>query len=354
MLGPPQGRVEGDLQPFAGVDAGPPPRRSAAARRAARDPRLARVLSAATGGPDAGSTPADPVLAGLRPVVTEAVRAATDAVGQAALVGLLGVVGALTEGGQAWAATMDKDRVDRRVVPLGFDPAAHPDADYDGLPGQLAAVDAVVDALPLPEDAGGPALVHRRRGDGVRGEQGGGGRLRRVGRAGRRGRGHQPHGRLHRWPSGRRGGGPGAGAAGRAQPLPPAAQLRRRLGWGAHRRLQDRARRAGSGPAPAARGAPSTAPTARPSTTTAPSPSSGWRCRTAPRHPGDHPRPPALHPADGPRRGRPAGPARAARPTARGGVPPLLHRPPSTTSRPASRGASSASGDPHRTRPSPC
>ena len=121
-----------------------------AARRAARDPRLARVLSAATGGPDAGSAPADPVLAALRPVVTEAVRAATDAVGQAALVGLLGVVGALTEGGQAWAATMDKDRVDRRVVPLGFDPAAHPAADYDDLPEHLAAVDAVIDALPCP------------------------------------------------------------------------------------------------------------------------------------------------------------------------------------------------------------
>ena len=38
---------------------------------------------------------------------------------------------------------------------------------------------------------------------------------------------------------------PARDAAGRAQPLPPAAQLPRRLGWGAHRRLQDRARRAG-------------------------------------------------------------------------------------------------------------
>jgi hypothetical protein len=154
VLGPPQGRVEGDLEPFAAVERAHP-LATRAARRAARDPRLGRVLSAATGGPDAGSAPADAVLAGVRPVVTEAVRAATDPVGQAALVGLLGVVGALTEGGHAWAATMDKDRVDRRVVPLGFDPGAHPDADYDGLPGHLGAVDAVVDALPRPADEEG-------------------------------------------------------------------------------------------------------------------------------------------------------------------------------------------------------
>lgn len=150
-LGPPQGRVEGDLQPFATVDRAHP-LATRAARRAVRDPRLARVLSAATGGPDAGSAPADTVLAAVRPVVTEAVRAATDAVGQAALVGLLGVAGALTEGGQAWAATMDKGRVDRRVVPLGFDPGAHPVTDYDDLPQLLTAVDAVIDALPQPAD----------------------------------------------------------------------------------------------------------------------------------------------------------------------------------------------------------
>ena len=154
VLGPPQGPVEGDLQPFAAVERAHP-LATRAARRATRDPRLARVLSAATGGPDAGSAPADAVLAGLRPIVTEAVRAATDPVGQAALVGLLGVVGTLTEGGQTWAATMDKDRVDRRVVPLGFDPGAYPDADFDGLPGHLAAADAVVDALPPPADEEG-------------------------------------------------------------------------------------------------------------------------------------------------------------------------------------------------------
>ena len=151
VLGPPLGAVEGDLTPFVGVDRAHP-LATRAARRVARDRRLARVLSAATGGPDEGSAPADAVLAGLRPVVTEAVRAATDAVGQAGLVGLLGVAGALTDGGQVWAATMDKSRVDRRVVPLGFDPSDHGDDDYDGLAERLGAIDAIVEALPRPDD----------------------------------------------------------------------------------------------------------------------------------------------------------------------------------------------------------
>lgn len=151
VLGEPGGLVEGDLQPFAPV-ARPHPLAVRAARQVARDTRLARVLSAATGGPDAGSVTADPVLAGLRPLVTEAVRAAADPLGQAGLVALLGLASTLSAGGEAWAATMDKAMVDRRVVSLGFDPADHPDADYDALPAQLAAVDAVVDRLPTSED----------------------------------------------------------------------------------------------------------------------------------------------------------------------------------------------------------
>ena len=150
-IGAPSGTLEGDLQPFAGV-ARAHPLAVRAVRRVARDARLARVLSAATGGPDAGSVPADPVLAALRPVVTEAVRAATDPVGQASLVALLGLAATLAAGAETWAATMDKARVERRVVSLGFDPGVHPDADYDGLPAELARVDAIIDRLPLSED----------------------------------------------------------------------------------------------------------------------------------------------------------------------------------------------------------
>jgi hypothetical protein len=153
-LGEPHGDVEGDLRPFDEIDR-PHPVATRAAQRLARDARLARVLSAATGGPDAGTAPADSVLAGLRPLLTEAVRAASDPVGQAGLVGLLGVAGAVSGGGQAWAATMDKAKVERRTVPLGFDPADHPDEDYDDLPRVLAAVDAVVDALARPVDPDG-------------------------------------------------------------------------------------------------------------------------------------------------------------------------------------------------------
>jgi hypothetical protein len=147
----PFGEVEGDLRPFGSTDHAHPVA-TRAAQRLARDVRLARVLSAATGGPDAGSAPADPLLAGLRGVLTEAVRAAGDPVGQAGLVGILGVAGALTDSGQAWAGTMDKTKVDRRVVPLGFAVGDHPDEDYDDLPRRLADIDAAIDALPPPDD----------------------------------------------------------------------------------------------------------------------------------------------------------------------------------------------------------
>lgn len=150
-FGPPTGTVDGDQSPFEGV-ARAHPLAVRAAREVARDVRLVRVLSAATGGPDAGSVPADPVLAALRPVVTEAVRAASDPVGQAGLVALLGLAATLAGGGRSWAASVDKSKVERRVVPLGFDPADHPDADYDGLPEQLSAVDAIIDRLSSPED----------------------------------------------------------------------------------------------------------------------------------------------------------------------------------------------------------
>ena len=65
---------------------------------------------------------------------------------------LLGLAGTLAEGGETWAATTDKSKVERRVVSLGFDPGEHPDADYDGLPEELAVVDAVIDRLPRSDD----------------------------------------------------------------------------------------------------------------------------------------------------------------------------------------------------------
>lgn len=151
VLGPPTGLVDGDLSPFAGIRLAPPLAREAA-RRATSDARLARVLSAATGGPDDDAVPVDSVLAALRSIVTPAAQAAVDPVGQVGLVGLLGAVAAVSQTGQAWATGLDKARVDRRVVPLGFDPADHPDSAYDGLPEFFGPFDAVIDALPLPGD----------------------------------------------------------------------------------------------------------------------------------------------------------------------------------------------------------
>lgn len=149
-LGAPTGRIDGDLGPFEGISR-PHPLARTAARAAADDPRLARVLSAAIGGPDDGALPADPVLSSVRSVLTPAVAAATDPVGQMALVGLLGTVAAATRAARAWAAGVDKGRVRRRVVPLGFDPAAHLDEEYDGLADFLSQLDAVLDALPDAE-----------------------------------------------------------------------------------------------------------------------------------------------------------------------------------------------------------
>lgn len=146
-LGEPAGRVEGDLTPWRGV-ARPHPLARRAARRVAEDARLARVVSAATGGPDSGAAPADPVLSAVRTVLTPAVKAADDPVGQASLLAILGAVAGVTSMGESWAATFDKDRVDRRVVPLGFDPGRFADEEFDFLPGFLAPFEAVIEALP--------------------------------------------------------------------------------------------------------------------------------------------------------------------------------------------------------------
>ena len=151
-LGPPAGRTEGRLAPLHGAHAAHPLAR-AAARSVAAEPRLARVLSAATGGPDDGATSADPVLATVRAVLTPLVVAADDAAGHLPLTAVLGAVGAAGQGSRAWSTGLDKDTVDRREVPLGFDPAAYPVGEFDALPTFFAPFDAFVEGL--PENAAG-------------------------------------------------------------------------------------------------------------------------------------------------------------------------------------------------------
>ena len=145
--GPPRGRTEGLLSPLEGARAAHPLAR-AAARSVAAEPRLARVLSAATGGPDDGARPPDPVLSTVRAVLTPLVGAADDPVGHLPLTTVLGGVATLRQGTLAWATGADKATVDRREVPLGFDPAAYPEEDFDGLPDFVAPFEALLDGLP--------------------------------------------------------------------------------------------------------------------------------------------------------------------------------------------------------------
>jgi hypothetical protein len=146
-LGSPAGRVEGALTAVEGARRAHPLARSAA-RSLIADPRWERVLSAATGGPDEGAQATDPVLGVIRAAVTPLVAAADDPAGQAALTAVLGAAGAVQQGARAWSTGFDKSTVDRRQVPLGFDPGAHAGDDYDGLPGFFAPFDALLDGLP--------------------------------------------------------------------------------------------------------------------------------------------------------------------------------------------------------------
>lgn len=150
-LGEPAGAVVGDLAPFTGWR-GVHPLLRAAVHRAGADRPVGRVLAAATGGPDPGADPVDPVLAGVRSVLTPLVEAAGEPAGQGALSGLLGALASVGEQSRGWAACLAKDRVDRVVVPLGFDPAAVDDAVYDGLPEFLAPYERVLQGLPTGRD----------------------------------------------------------------------------------------------------------------------------------------------------------------------------------------------------------
>jgi hypothetical protein len=150
-VGSSPGRTEGSLTALDGARAAHPLARSAA-RSVAVEPRLARVLSAATGGPDDGASDVDPVHATGRAVLTPLVVAADDPAGHIPLTAVLGAVGAARQGALAWSSGVDKDTVDRREVPLGFDPAAYPVSAYDGLPAFFAAFDAMVEGLPENAD----------------------------------------------------------------------------------------------------------------------------------------------------------------------------------------------------------
>ena len=146
-LGAPGGRTEGQLGALDGAHA-PHPLARSAARSVAAEPRLARVLSAATGGPDDGAQSPDPVLSTLRAVLTPLVVAADDPAGHLPLTAVLGGVASLRQGTLAWASGVDKASVDRREVPLGFDPAAYPEGDFDGLPEFFAPFDEMLEGLP--------------------------------------------------------------------------------------------------------------------------------------------------------------------------------------------------------------
>ena len=149
MLAPgaPAGRTEGLLTALEGAQVAHPLTR-AGARSVAAEPRLARVLSAATGGPDHGAQPSDPVLSAVRAVLTPLVVAAEDPAGHLPLTAVLGGIASLRQGTLAWATGADKATVDRREVPLGFDPAAYVDRAFDALPELLAQFDPWLEGAP--------------------------------------------------------------------------------------------------------------------------------------------------------------------------------------------------------------
>jgi hypothetical protein len=143
-LGSPAGTLDGPV-PVATRPLGPHPRLRAAAAALATEPRLERVLKAAVTGPGDGGEPADAVLATLRSLVTPLVEVADDPAGQLALESLLTLARGVAGSARAWAVTADKDAVDRREVPLGFDPADWPGEAYDGIPAFLAPFEALLE-----------------------------------------------------------------------------------------------------------------------------------------------------------------------------------------------------------------
>lgn len=167
VLGEPPGPVAGDLTPFRGV-VRPHPLLINAFRRAAAEQSVARVLSAAMGGPDAGADAGDPVLAGIRGVLTPLVAAADEPAGHAALVGLLTVVAGVVDQTHGWSVPLAKERVSQVEVPLGFDPGSFGPDDYEALPTFFAPFEQLLvglqshDDLPTSSETGSGAAPKRR------------------------------------------------------------------------------------------------------------------------------------------------------------------------------------------------
>ena len=147
VLGEPLGRVDGDLTPFTGV-VRPHPLLVNAFRRAGAERSVARVLSAAVGGPDQGAGAGDPVLAGIRRVLTPLVAAADEPAGHVALLGLLTAVAAVVDQTHGWSVPLAKDRVSQVEVPLGFDPGSFAANEYDSLPDFFAPFERLLEQLP--------------------------------------------------------------------------------------------------------------------------------------------------------------------------------------------------------------
>jgi len=150
VLGEPLGRVVGDPTPFAGV-VRPHPLLIHAFRRAGAERSVARVLSAAVGGPDKGAGASDPVLAGIRRVLTPLVAAADEPAGHVALLGLLTAVAAVVDQTHGWSVPFAKDRVSQVEVPLGFDPGSFPADEYDALPDFFAPFEQMLVGAQRPE-----------------------------------------------------------------------------------------------------------------------------------------------------------------------------------------------------------
>ena len=153
VLGEPPGRVAGDLTPFTGV-VRPHPLLINAFRRSGAEPTVARVLSAAVGGPDTGAAVRDPVLAGIRGVLTPLVAAADEPAGHVALLGLLTAVAGVVDQTHGWSVPLAKDRVSQAEVPLGFDPGSFTADEYDLLPTFFAPFERLLEGLPIGSGAG--------------------------------------------------------------------------------------------------------------------------------------------------------------------------------------------------------
>jgi hypothetical protein len=153
VLGEPQGRVAGDLTPFAEV-VRPHPLLINAFRRAGSEQPVERVLNAAIGGPDTGASASDPVLAAIRGVLTPLVAAADEPAGHVALLGLLTAVAGVVEQARGWPVPFSKDRVQRVEVPLGFDPGSFAADEYDALPAFFAPFERLLEGIAIDSESG--------------------------------------------------------------------------------------------------------------------------------------------------------------------------------------------------------